>query len=166
MKHKACLLILALSILLALPLAAQGRGGASLGLVVGGTFPGTATTHIPSSGELALDWGFFVNLPLLQTFHIAPSAELYKFSTSNATDFDLAFKFIVPLNRYSIFVGISPGLTTVNSLTAPHVGLLAGASFGLVSNLDAFAQGKYTMVFDGNQNMTVFHLNLGVLFNF
>jgi hypothetical protein len=154
-----------LTVLSAGALAAQGRG-TSLGLVVGGAFPGPATAQIPSNQDLGFNWGFFVNLPLLDTFHLAPSAELYKFGSSNATDFDFAFKFIVPLSSYSLFLGLAPGLTTVNSLTAPHVGVLGGASFPLVSNLDAFVSAKYVVVFDKGTNMPVFHLNCGLLFNF
>ncbi len=146
--------------------AAQNRGGASLGLFAGADAPGTATANIASDDQVHLNWGFFVNLPLLQTFHLAPSAELYKFGASNATDFDIAFKFIVPLQGLGLFAGISPGLTTVNTLTAPHVGVLGGATFGFVSNLDFFAMAKYTVVFDNSQNASVIHANAGILFYF
>lgn len=151
---------------LAFGLGAQSRSGASLGILVGGDTAGAATTNIASDSQVHLNWGFFVNLPLLDTFHIAPSAELYRFGRANATDFDIAFKFIVPLPNFGVFVGISPGLTTVNTLTAPHVGVLGGATFGLVSNLDAFAMAKYTVVFDGSQNASVVHANVGILFYF
>ena len=146
--------------------AAQGRSGTSLGLFAGADAPGSSTANIASDGQLHLNWGFFVNLPLLQTFHIAPSAELYRFQASNATDFDIAFKFIVPLSNFGVFVGVSPGLTTLNALTAPHVGILGGATFGLVSNLDFFAMAKYTVVFDNTQNASVVHANAGILFYF
>ncbi|HUX40177.1 MAG TPA: hypothetical protein VMV83_03330 [Rectinemataceae bacterium] len=152
--------------LLAFATAAQNRGGTSLGIFAGGDAPGSATANIASDGQVHLNWGFFVNLPLLQTFNIAPSAEVYKFGTSNATDFDIAFKFVVPLSGLGIFAGISPGLTTVNTLTAPHVGVLGGATFGFVSNLDVFAMAKYTIVFDNSQNASVVHANAGIMFYF
>ena len=152
--------------LLAFGAVAQNRNGTSLGIFAGAVAPGSATANIASDGLVHLNWGFFVNLPLLQTFNIAPSAELYKFGASNATDFDIAFKFVVPLSGFGVFAGISPGLTTVNTLTAPHVGILGGATFGLVSNLDAFAMVKYTVVFDNSQNASVVHANAGILFYF
>ena len=160
---------IALSLLVAalsFGIAAQSRSGTSLGIFAGADAPGGSTANIASDGQLHLNWGFFVNLPLLQTFHIAPSAELYRFKQSNVTDFDIAFKFIVPLSNWGAFVGISPGLTTVNTLTAPHVGVLGGATFGLVSNLDFFAMVKYTVVFDNSQNASVVHANAGILFSF
>ena len=46
---------------------------------------------------LSFAYGFYVDIPLISTFHITPSSELYKFADQNATDFDLAFKFIIPL---------------------------------------------------------------------
>ena len=151
---------------LAWGLSAQSHSGTSFGLLLGGDLPGSSTTNIASDGQLHLNWGFFVNLPLLQTFDIAPSAELYRFDGSNATDFDIAFKFVVPLSGFGVFVGIAPGLTAVNALTAPHVGILGGATFDLVSNLGAFAMAKYTAVFDGSQNASVVRIDGGILFYF
>lgn len=163
MKRIACI---GLSLLLAVGAFAQNRSGTSLGIMAGGDIAGASTSNVASDGQVHLNWGFFVNLPLLQTFHIAPSAELYRFGAANATDFDIAFKFIVPLQGFGLFAGISPGLTAVNTLTAAHVGVLGGGTFGLVSNLDAFALAKYTLVFDGGQNASVWHLNAGILFYF
>jgi hypothetical protein len=149
-----------------LPLSAQGKGNASLGISLGAAIPGAATANVPSDGLMSFNWGFYVNLPLLETFHLTPSSELYKFGNQNATDFDMAFKFIVPLQSFALYVGLSPGLTAVSALIAPHIGVLGGASFNLVSNLDAFVQAKYDFIFDGNQNTNVLHVNGGVLFNF
>lgn len=148
----------------AAPAAAQNRP--SLGVSLGGAFPGSPTANIPSDRQASFNWGFYVNLPLLETFNIVPSAELYKFGQANATDFDLAFKFIVPLQRFALFAGISPGLTTVNSAPVIHIGALGGASFRLAGNLGAFVQAKYNFVIDGSQNTSVIHLNTGLLFNF
>jgi hypothetical protein len=159
----------ALIILLAcLPAGAQAAGDSvGLGVSLGAAFPSGSTSRIATvSGEASFDWGFYVNIPLIYTFHLTPSSELYKLGAQNATDMDLAFKFIVPLSRFSLYGGVAPGLTTTGEVTAMHVGLLAGASFNLVSNLDAFAQAKYQWVFEGNQNLRVLHLNAGMLFNF
>ena len=160
------IIIILIILAITLPAAAQSREGASLGLSIGAVLPNSSTVNIASDSQTHLNWGFFVNLPLLRTFALAPSAELYRFKDSNATDFDIAFKFIVPLDRVGAFAGISPGLTAINALTAPHVGVLGGGSFELISNLDAFAMAKYTIVFDGAQNASVLHINGGILFNF
>jgi hypothetical protein len=139
----------------------------SLGVFVGTAFPqGNTATFPDADATMNFNWGFFVNIPLIQTFAITPSAELYKLGKQNATDFDLAFKFIVPVQKWSIFAGFSPGLTAGNEVIDPHVGLLAGASMNLVSNIDAFAQVKYDFIFDGSENLKVLHVNAGLIFNF
>jgi hypothetical protein len=148
--------------------SAQTAGDAvGLGVSLGVAFPGGGTASIsPTPGEASLNWGFYVNIPLIYTFHITPSSELYKLGTQNATDMDLTFKFIVPLSRFSLYVGFVPGLTAVKSVTCFHVGVLGGGSFNLVSNLDAFVQVKYAWIFESDRNARVLHVNAGMLFNF
>jgi hypothetical protein len=160
------LVVLALSS--AAPLSADpSAASVGLGFSFGSAFPVGSTANIPrSGGQPSFNWGFYVNIPLISTFHITPSSELYKFSSQNATDVDLAFKFIVPLGDFDVYAGLSPGLTTVTDVLAPHVGILGGAAFRLISNLEAFAQAKYNVLFEGSSNMGVFHLNAGILFAF
>ena len=150
----------------ALPVSADPSAtSVGLGFAFGAAFPQGSTPSIPSAGA-SFDWGFYVNIPLVSTFHITPSSELYKFSDQNATDVDLAFKFIVPLGDFDLFAGLSPGLTTVADVLAPHIGVLGGATFRLISNLDAFVQAKYNILFQGDRNMGIIHLNTGILFAF
>jgi len=146
--------------------AQSGGDSVGLGVAVGAAFPSGGTASIPSGGQASLNWGFFVNIPLLYTFHIAPSSELYKLGGQNATDMDLAFKFIIPLARFSLFVGAAPGLTAVADVACFHAGVLGGAAFNLVSNLDCFVLAKYAWIFEGSRNMTALHLNAGLQFNF
>jgi hypothetical protein len=161
-------LILVLGLLSALPLCADPSAtSVGLGFSIGATFPQGNTDNISSTDwPPSFNWGFYVNIPLISTFHITPSTELYKFDAQNATDVDLAFKFIVALDDISLFAGVSPGVTTVADVLAPHVGVLLGAGFPLVSNLDAFIQAKYNILFDANQNIRIFHVSAGVLFAF
>jgi hypothetical protein len=160
------IVLVVLALWAALPLSADPSAtSVGLGFSFGAAFPQGSTTNIPSAGA-SFDWGFYVNIPLISTFHITPSSELYKFGSQNATDVDVAFKFIVPLGDFDLYAGLSPGLTTVADVLAPHVGVLGGAAFRLISNLDAFVQAKYNILFEGNRNMGVFHLNAGVLFAF
>jgi hypothetical protein len=155
-------------IVAAFPLGAQTSGSSvGLGLSLGAAIP----TAIPAAvagadASVSFDWGFYVNIPLIYTFHLTPSSELYKFGSQNATDFDIAFKFIVPLSEFNIYAGFVPGLTAVSNVLAVHVGVLAGAGFHLISNLEAFVQAKYMWLFLADQNLGVLHLNAGVLFTF
>ena len=146
---------------------AAGAQSVGLGPVIGLAFPQGSTPDIEADDwEAALNWGFFVNIPLLSTFHISPSAELYKLGGENATDMALAFKFIVPLANLDIHFGFVPGLTAVSDATAAHVGLVGGVSFLLISNLDLYVQGKYKVLFQGDENLKMLHANAGILFQF
>ncbi len=155
------------AVLACAPIAAQSQNPVGLGISLGLADATGSTPNIPNtSGSLSFNWGFYVDIPLLYTFHITPSAELYKLQDQNATDIDLAFKFIVPLSGFAIYAGVVPGLTAVTAVLDPHIGALAGVTFQLVSNLDLFFQGKYNVVFDGGQNLQVIHANAGILFKF
>ena len=168
--RKSNLLSLSLIVLLCavMPIKSHAAGDSvGLGISAGLTFPQGNIPEIPSTDwKAALNWGFYVNIPLIYTFHLTPSAELYKFEDQNATDMSIAFKFIVPLARFDLYAGFVPGLTAVADVTALHVGLLVGGNFPLISNLDFFVQGKYKWLFKGGENMRVLHANVGVLFNF
>jgi hypothetical protein len=164
MKH-TMLLVCGLLLLAAfVPAAEQGVG---LGVEAGATFPHGEPDQINvDSWSPSFTWGFYVNIPLIRSFHITPAARLYRLTAENATDIDLGFKFIVPLSAMDIYAGFSPGLTTVSEITAPHVGVLAGTSFNLVSNLDGFIQGRYSIVFRGNRNLRLLNGGAGILFEF
>ena len=165
---KRYLLTTWLFLAIALPLAADAAAGSvGLGLSVGAAVPQGSTASVPSTdGLFSFNWGFYVNIPLVSTFHITPSSELYKFNTQNATDVDIAFKFIVPLGTFDVYAGVAPGLTAVADALLVHLGGIGGVSFPIVSNLSAFAQVKYTVLFEGARNMDVTHLNAGILFSF
>jgi hypothetical protein len=165
---RTVLAIAVLAVAMSFPLAARASGDSvGLGLSLGVALPQGSTANIPSSDwQPSFDWGFYVNIPLIATFHLTPSAELYKFADQNATDMAIAFKFIVPLSRLDLYAGFVPGLTTVSDVTAFHVGALAGCSFRLISNLDIFTQVKYIFLFEGDQNIRGLRINAGILFKF
>jgi hypothetical protein len=169
MKVKKLMLLVIIVVVIAMaPLWSQASGDSvGLGISFGAVFPNGSTPNITSTDwKTSLNWGFYVNIPLIYTFHLTPSSELYKFDGQNATDMSIAFKFIVPLSRFDLYAGFVPGLTAVTDVTAPHVGVLVGGNFPLISNLDFFIQGKYKWLFEGGENLRVLHANVGVLFNF
>ena len=169
MKVKMFMLFIMIVMVIAVaPLSGQASGDSvGLGISAGVTFPQGETPKITSEDwKAALNWGFYVNIPLIYTFHLTPSSELYKLQNQNATDMSIAFKFIVPLSRFDLYAGFVPGLTAISDVTAFHVGVLVGGNFPLISNLDFFVQGKYKWLFEGSENIRVLHANVGVLFNF
>ena len=168
-RNRLILIVPALLLLLAaFPAAAQSSASSvGLGVAVGLAFPQGDTPGITSTDwRTSFNWGFYVNIPIISTLHLTPSSELYRFEGTNATDFSLAFKFIIPLPRFDLYVGLVPGLTAFQDLLAPNVGILAGGSFRLVGNLDLFVQGKYDWVFESGENLRVLHANTGILFLF
>lgn len=146
---------------------ASSSESVGLGVALGVAFPDGDLEGINvENWDANFNWGFFVNIPLIYTFHLTPSAELYKIGEKNATDISLAFKFIINLWKLDIFVGVVPGITSVDDLTAINIGGLCGLSFNLFANLNFFVQAKYKAVLQGDHNSKVMHMNAGVLFAF
>jgi hypothetical protein len=161
---KVATAVLALALSVSAVAAAQPVG---LGVGAGIALPhGEATELVSESLEASFAWGYYVNIPLVSTFHVVPSTTLYLLNGENATDLDLAFKFIIPLGDLSLYAGLSPGLTTVSETTAPHLGILGGTSFRLLSNVDLFVDGVYSFLFAEAGSARVFRISAGALFRF
>ncbi|NOZ87502.1 MAG: hypothetical protein GXP49_14795 [Deltaproteobacteria bacterium] len=142
----------------------EGRVG--LGASVGAVFPNN-DKDIDWS-DVGLNWGFWVDIPIAWVFNLTPSAEIYdlggKVGKDTATDICLNFKFIVPFSFMRFFFGVAGGVT--NHLDYhPNAGVLAGLSFPLVSNLEAFVQAKYKILI-ADPNVHTIHANAGMLFMF
>lgn len=152
-------------------LAEPNRGSVGLGVSMGVAFPQGSTHKITvDDWDGSFNWGFYVNIPLIWTFHLTPSAELYKLNGAGqdrtTTDIALAFKFIIPISILELYVGFAPGLTAVSDVYDFNVGFLGGVSFNVISNIDLFVQAKYKFIIEGSSNMRVLHTNAGVLFRF
>jgi hypothetical protein len=87
-RSRTALAIAVFTVALAFPLAARATGDSvGLGLSLGVALPQGSTANISSiDWQPSFDWGFYVNIPLIATFHLTPSAELYKLADQNATD--------------------------------------------------------------------------------
>ncbi len=140
--------------------------GVGLGLTVGAVFPKTEGIDF---SDVGLSWGFWVDIPIVWKFAIAPSAEIYNIGgdvdENTATDIDLNFKFIIPVAFTRIFFGAAGGVTVTAGGYDPNVGLLAGVGFGLISNLEAFVMAKYEVVID-DPNTHLIHTTAGLLYVF
>ena len=147
---------------------ASSSQSVGLGVSIGVAFPeGELDKDFSvNDWDAEFNWGFYVNIPLIYTFHITPSAELYKIGNQHATDLSLAFKFIINVWQLDIYAGVVPGITAMNDINAINVGALGGVAFNLFSNLNLFVQLKYKVVLHGDQNSKVLHANTGILFNF
>jgi hypothetical protein len=161
-------MILCLASIFCTSSTAVASDSVGLGMSLGIVFPnGEINDNLDfDDGNAEFNWGFFVNIPLISTVHLTPSAELYKLGSQNATDMSLAVKFVVNAWMVDFFFGFAPGLTTVGDVTAVNVGGLGGVSFNLFSNLDFFIQAKYKVILNGGHNTRVLHTNAGVLFIF
>ncbi|MCK6550191.1 hypothetical protein L6R52_30430 [Myxococcota bacterium] len=166
-------LALALAALtVALPTAARAEvPGKPVGLGVAAGFA------VPSSGEIDYDlgfaWGFYVDIPLVYTFHLTPSATIYRLAPSAEgiegtwnTDLSLNFKFVVPLGPLEPYGGILAGLSTEAADLNPHVGLIAGAQLSVLPNIDVFAQLDYKLTLRDAGNLSDVQLYVGPIFRF
>jgi hypothetical protein len=119
--------------------------------------------------DLTGNWGFYVDIPLLSTFHVTPSTLLYRLQRGGqgfaATDVSLSFKFMVPLGPLAAFAGVTAGLTSTDRLD-PHVGLLGGAQLRILPNVDAFAQVNYRAVLRDDRNIRDVMVYAGPVFRF
>lgn len=129
---------------------------------------------VPSRGELSLDpafaWGFYTDIPLLDTFAITPSTVLYRVDPESgqgaaATDVSLTFKFMIPIGPVEPYAGLTAGVTSSDTLN-PHVGGVLGLSINLISNLDVFAQANYRLTIAEGANIGTWHVFVGPLFRF
>ncbi len=112
------------------------------------------------------NFGFFVDLPLVYTFHISPGAELYKVGRSNYTDLVISFKFMIPLKGITFFGALVPGITNSGSDRYGHLGLAAGIELKIISNIAFFGQFKYKETLSSGSGLRAFHFNGGLIFHF
>ena len=144
----------------------SGRNNVGLGLAAGFQVP-RGIEPLSSSGA----WGFYTDIPLLRTFHISPSTIVYRLDRKDgsrrmaATDISMNFKFIVPLQRWDLMAGVTTGISSLDALT-PHMGVLGGVSFKVVSNLHFFAHGQYRYLLDDDGVIHDTQLLFGPLFKF
>ena len=137
MRLAAAFVMTSLSILAKNAQAHQYNPNNSVGLGLG------AGVQLPSAENpyrASEAWGFFTDIPLLETFHVSPSTMVYRLNPKDgspgksATDISMNFKFIVPIKRVDFMAGVTAGITSTDELK-PHVGIIGGTSFNLVSNL-------------------------------
>jgi len=137
---------------------------------------GAAATATKQAVGAGLAWGFFVDIPLLETFYVTPSAMLYEQKIGidgkkmQATDIDINFKFIVPIGDLRLGAGALGGITAgADTKYSGHYGALGFASFTLVSNLEAFAMVQYKQLMRDSVaggNITNIYGFAGVMFHF
>lgn len=115
-------------------------------------------------------WGFFVDIPLIDTFVISPAAMLRNSNLGEGkrpiTDIDLNFKFLVPIGKLSLGVGVLGGITSAEKFYG-HYGALAYLGMKVVSNLELFLLGQYKQTFhDTGTRIDDLHLYAGTMFRF
>lgn len=151
--------------MLALPRTAEAQRGVALGVGAG--------LDVPDGREgidfdLGYNWGFFVDIPLISTFHITPSTLVRKINGVYDTDVGLAFKFVVPLGVIEPYGAVLAGLTAGGGHLNPHLGLAGGANFWLIANLGVFAQLNYKLILydDPVGNVRDLQIYVGPVFQF
>lgn len=160
------------------PALAQSPWDVGLGIAGGFDYSAADTTLVGDSST-SFAWGFFVDIPLADTFHISPQTTLYELdlrqddgqaATTSVTDVGLNFKFVVPLRSLSLSFGILAGATTGLGDYRPHYGTMAQLDIDLIGNIGAFILGQYKRVnVDdqfGEDDIAKIHGFTGVMFRF
>ena len=145
--------------------------GVGLGVAAGVNVADAEADQVDSNTSFA--WGFFVDIPLLETFYITPAATLYQLQQGDRrvsiTDIDLNFKFLVPVGAMSLGIGVTGGLTTGLGDYQPHYGLLAYFGYNVVGNLELFVTGQYKRLTTNSDVPTDYnniHVFGGTMFRF
>jgi hypothetical protein len=174
-----CVFILAAVLFATVPALAQVETGAEvgnrqvgLGLVAGAAFPFANQEKY----KITESWGFYVDIPIISTFHISPATTLYRLNSDNVgnngiTDLSLNFKFVIPLKMWHIYVaalmGISNGKFINDDFIQMHVGGNLGFAYRVISNIDITAMCQYKLIIDGDQgNVNMMQAMGGMQFNF
>lgn len=174
MKHTVLAGALA-SLLLAFPDTGYAdANGVGLGVAIGAAYSPTTFERVNNGQDVdagsSFAWGFFVDIPLLETFYITPAAMLYEVNFDGekkpVTDIDLNFKFIVPLGRARLGAGLTAGLSNAELTYRGHYGALGIFSYNLVSNLDVFLLAQYKRMPRDGQDLDNLHGFAGVMFHF
>jgi hypothetical protein len=155
------------------PLAAEGapaeggRSGPRLGALFGASFP-----HGDGSWDPSFSWGFFVDLPLVESFQLSPSALVYELDPEgdeaagvSATDVSLSFKFVVPISALELFAGFTTGLTSARDLDV-HFGGQAGLGWRITRNFEAVTSVHYKVILEGRGNIQDLKAFIGPAFRF
>jgi len=132
--------------------AIAGAQGVGLGVAAGASFSPTTINSGAQSTNVGkgFAWGFFVDIPLLDSFYIAPAAMLYQLDLGNGpkptTDIDLNFKFIIPIGNLDLGGGVTTGVTHADTDYSFHYGALAYIGYAISKNLEAFALMQYKRI--------------------
>lgn len=172
--YSSMTLVLALAMVHVLdaPQAAAQARDVGLGVAAGLQYSPTALgqgTLVQTPGQ-SFAWGFFVDIPLVDTFYISPATILYELDLGTGkkpvTDIDLNFKFIIPLSILRLGVGGTVGLSNMESMYRTHVGFLGYAALNLLSNVDVFVMLQYKRLFRDTVSINDLHGFLGGMFHF
>lgn len=149
--------------------------GVGLG-VAAGVDHSQADTILDGDSSTSFAWGFFVDIPLLETFVIAPQTTIYELSFAGSddrnaiTDVGLNFKFRVPLDSMALGFGVLAGLTTGLGDYKFHYGAVGQLTFDLVANIDGFLMAQYKRIDVGaefgNEDISKIHGFAGAMFEF
>jgi hypothetical protein len=163
-RSRAMLVVAIVAALVVVPSLASAKPSPGLGVFSG------FKLHPGGEIDLSYNFGFLVDLPLIQTFHICPSADTYKIGDAAVTDLSLAFKFIIPLRGLRPYAAIAPGLTTFGNERDMHLAGSLGTYIQLVANIDLLVGVQYKrMMINDDEDLTKsgqFLGQAGVLFRF
>ena len=174
MKH-ALALLPALALLGVASTASATQPDVAIGVAAGVDYS-AADQIFEDDSNTSFAWGFFVDIPLTDTFMISPQTTIYELDFAGSegseavTDGGLNFKFLIPLNKLRLGGGILAGGTTGLGDYRLHYGLVGQLDFNLISNIDGFVMAQYKRIDVGdsllNEDISKVHAFAGAMFRF
>lgn len=170
MKIQCMTALTALLLAIAVPQSAfAGAKGVGIGVAGGFAWSPDQLDNSENVGA-GYGWGFFVDIPLTDTFYISPATTIYELKLGDerkpVTDIDLNFKFMIPLNRMKLALGVTAGVTIAEEKYHGHWGALGYLSYNLVSNIDIFVMTQYKQLVRTGKEINDLHNYLGFMFRF
>lgn len=133
-----------------------------------------ADVILEDDSSTSFAWGFFVDIPLAETFILSPQTTIYELDigpdSRAVTDVGMNFKFVIPLRKISLSAGILAGVTTGLGDYRLHYGALGQLNFDLIANIDGFILAQFKRIDVGddlmNEDISKVHAFAGAMFRF
>lgn len=174
MKIQCMTTLTVILITIAAPLSASANAkGVGIGVAGGLAWSADELEHTDGTRSdvgSGSAWGFFVDIPLTDTFYLSPATTIYELNLGDekkpVTDIDLNFKFMIPLNKMKLALGVTAGVTIAEEKYHGHWGVLGYFSYNLLSNIDIFVMTQYKQLVRTGKEINNLHNYLGFMFRF
>lgn len=133
-----------------------------------GFFASGMTSNISQKGfgpswDVGGGGGFFVELPLMKSFHLSPGARFERCGALMSSEMDMNLRFVIPTEDVALFFALGPGVQTHDNRLHGVLSVGLGAWTRLAGDVAFFGEGRFAE-YMGAGYREVFGLSGGLLF--